>query len=659
MELSQELTLHSSQKIVALDKHRFRVLRCGRRWGKTTLAIDQMKGQASIPNSRIAYVAPTYQQSRDIAWEQLKKDLKDAATFNEARLEIKLANGSIIVLRGWEAIETLRGQAFNLIVLDEVAMMRNFWLNWREVIRPTLTDTRGEAMFISTPKGFNHFYDLSNQELTDKDFKSYHFTSWDNPHLPKDELETAKATLPPDSFAQEYEASFQKTQGLVYKEFSREKHLYEELPVLWETNYQKIGGVDFGYRNPAAVLDIRFDGEKLFVEDEWYKRERTDIQIAEYVALCKFKSVYPDPESAGGIEELRRKNINVKEVIKGKGSIESGIQSIRELLLRGDLMINKRCVNLISEFEMYSYDESQGERNEKENPLKANDHACFTKDTKIEVLSGDILIQKSTGIKDIYEFMGSRVTKDHPYLTQRGFIPLDSIRYSDRIVIWKNKLLMELPLEDTQTPIGVSFGVILHLLQRNLRAIKQNAYIGMYGKNIMEKSLRAFISTIKTTTHLIIIYLISNVYHLMNTIKNTWRKSEGMELEILKLPALSLSNGINLAQERNFIDNSVNYLGRIKNSIKEIAIYVVKSTKHHSRLVQNSATIIAKLKHLGKEEVFATTTSSGYFVANGVVVSNCDALRYVVSSLLPMITRRDYIKSIPIYQHQPKNNPAR
>ena len=385
------MLLHPTQSPVAKDTHRFRVLRCGRRWGKTSLMAEEIKAYAISKPTRITYIANNYQQARDIMWEFLKKELRGAIIdTNEARLEIKVhtqkGGESLVILRGWESVENLRGQAFDFLCLDEVAMMRNFWVNWQEVLRPTLTDKRGSALFASTPKGFNHFYDLCNLELTDKEFKSFHFTSWDNPHLPKDELAKAKETLPPDRFAQEYEASFQKTQGLVYKEFSREKHLYDTLPVSKTTlspnglqfvdnKYQKLGGVDFGYRNPAAVLSTWFDGEKLYIEDEWYKRERTDIQIAEYVALCKFKEVYPDPENAGAIEELRRKLVNVKEVIKGKDSVKSGIQSIREMLIRGDLLINRRCVNLISEFEMYSYDEEKTERNEKENPIKQHDHA--------------------------------------------------------------------------------------------------------------------------------------------------------------------------------------------------------------------------------------------------------------------------------------------
>lgn len=374
------MVLTPSQSVIAKDTHRFRVLRCGRRFGKTFLISEEIKGVAIAKPSRIAYIANNYQQARDIAWELLKKELRAAIIdTNEARLEIKVktvkGGESLIVLRGWESVENLRGQAFDFLCIDEVAMMRNFWTNWREVLRPTLTDRKGTALFASTPKGFNHFYDLANLELTDQDFKSFHFTSYDNSHIPVEELDKAKATLPPEVFAQEYEASFQKTTGLVYKEFSREKHLYSELPFLKEIRYDKLFAIDFGYRNPAAVLDVRFDGEKLYVEDEWYKRERTDIQIAEYVALCKPKEVYPDPENQGAIEELRRKGLNVKEVVKGKDSVKSGIQSVRELLIRGDLMINKRCINTIAEFEMYSYDDDVPERNEKENPLKANDHA--------------------------------------------------------------------------------------------------------------------------------------------------------------------------------------------------------------------------------------------------------------------------------------------
>ncbi len=367
------MQLTKAQAQIAIDPHRFRVLCCGRRFGKTTLAIDQIKGRASIPNSRVCYVAPTYQQARDIAWTQLKNDCKEAASaINESRLEIKLVNNSLIVLRGWESIETLRGQAFDLIVLDEMAMVRNFWLNWQEVIRPTLTDTRGEALFISTPKGFNHFYDLYNLQDEDPDFKSFHFSTYDNSHIPVDEIDKAKVELSADRFAQEYMADFRKTEGLVYKEFDRAKHLFthmEEMPV------ETLAGVDFGFTNPCAIPTIVRDrADCYWITEEFYETGRTDVQVAEYVAAKSFNRVYPDPEAPAAIAELRKRNVPVRDVIKGKDSIKNGIDRVRELLKANKLKVHVSCKNTILEFETYSYPDRKPDHNEQENPIDENNH---------------------------------------------------------------------------------------------------------------------------------------------------------------------------------------------------------------------------------------------------------------------------------------------
>jgi len=365
--------LTPSQSQIAKDRHRFRVLRCGRRFGKTYLACKEIRGKVLYKPRNVTYFATTYQQARDIAWEFLRKELEGLiVSANESRLEMKVRvlnsnETSLLQLRGWEAVEAERGKRNDFIVLDEVASMRNFWAGWHEVLRPTLTDTKGEALFISTPSGYNHFYDLCNLELTDSDYKSFNFTTYDNPHIPVEEIEKAKKELSNEQFLQEYMASFQKTAGLVYKEFSRERHLYSELP---EGNYQTIAGIDFGYHQ-AAVIPIKTDGNYYFVDDEWYKTERTETQLAEFVATSGYSVVYPDPESANGCEELRRQGLNVREVAKGKDSVKHGIDKVRELLINGRLKINKKCVNLISEFEMYSYDDD----NPTDKPIKEHDHA--------------------------------------------------------------------------------------------------------------------------------------------------------------------------------------------------------------------------------------------------------------------------------------------
>jgi PBSX family phage terminase large subunit len=373
------MILTPSQSIIATDLHRFRVVNCGRRFGKTTLAVLEMIAKAVYGNNRqVCYIAPTYQQARDIAWQELKKLARPAINkVNESRLEIILntTNGgtSSIMLRGWESIETLRGQKFDFIVVDEIASMRNWDINWEEVIRPTLTDVKGDVLFISTPKGFNHFYDLFNKESKDTDYKSFHFTSYDNPHLPVEELNKAKTELTEDRFAQEYMADFRKTEGLVYKEFDRSRHVVGTLPEHFD---EVIAGIDFGFTNPTAVIHIGRTGDDNYIAtQEWYKTGRTEEQIADYVQSCNFNRVYPDSEAPSAIEVLNRRGIAVVEVVKNKDSIQNGINRVRQLLKMGKLHVHSSCVNLITEFETYAYPAKKPDHNEYENPIKENDHA--------------------------------------------------------------------------------------------------------------------------------------------------------------------------------------------------------------------------------------------------------------------------------------------
>lgn len=374
------IVLTPIQSIIAKDTHRFRVACCGRRAGKTTLAVLEMIAKAVYGNDRqIAYVAPTYQQARDIAWQELKKLAQPAIhKVNESRLEIILntvkGGTSTISLRGWENIETLRGQRFDFIVIDEIASMRNWNMNWQEVIRPTLTDVKGEALFISTPKGFNSFYDLYNLQEKDQDYKSFHFTSFDNPYIPKDEIDKAKQELTEDRFAQEYLADFRKTEGLVYKEFSRERHIFgDDKTNITET----IAGVDFGFVNPSCILVIQRDNDNgYWVREEWYRAGKTNAELIEVAKV--FQKVYnvvryyPDPAEPARIEEMTRSGLNCRDVLK---DIDKGIDSIRELFKSNRLHIHKSCENLIIELETYAYPDKKDKHNPKEEPIKDNDHA--------------------------------------------------------------------------------------------------------------------------------------------------------------------------------------------------------------------------------------------------------------------------------------------
>lgn len=376
------LLLHQAQNKIASSTARFRVINAGRRFGKTVLACEEIKGVALYREARIVYIAPTIQQARDIMWNQLKKELQPIIKkANESRLELEVSNkdgkSSFIQLKGWEAIETLRGQAFDFIVLDEVASMRNFWVGWNEVLSPTLIDRKGSCMFISTPKGFNHFYDLYNMSEKNKDYESFHFTTYDNPNIPVDEIEREKQTKPENTFAQEYLGSFRKSEGLVFKEFRRDVHVYNNDSEKQPANLIRyMAGIDFGFTNPTAIIAIRKGHDNdYWITGEWYKSGKTDAQIADVVMAYSFDEVYPDPESPSAIAELQKRGVYCKEVIKNKDSIKNGINRMRALFLKNKLHIHASCVNLINELETYSYPESKIGRNEEENPVKEHDHA--------------------------------------------------------------------------------------------------------------------------------------------------------------------------------------------------------------------------------------------------------------------------------------------
>lgn len=370
----------------------------------------------SQDDRRIAYIAPTYQQARDIAWQDLKRIAEPIAVgINESRLEVTVktqdGGASKIVLRGWEAVETLRGQRFDFLVIDEIASMRNWWINWDEVLRPTLTDTMGEGLFISTPKGFNHFYDLFNRESRDEDFKSFHFTSYDNPFLPYEELNKAKTEITEDRFAQEYMADFRKQEGLVYKEFKRSVHLFDPAttPI---TRVELMAGIDFGFTNPCAVVHIVKDQDaNYWVLDEYYRRGQTDDMIAEYVGAQGFNKVYPDPENPSAIASMRKKGVPIREVIKNKDSVKKGIDRVRDLFTTNRLHISKHCENLILELETYAYPEKKDLKNEDENPIKENDHA-------LDALRYAVYMQPESGKIRAKQYIPRGLARNHFELPQ-------------------------------------------------------------------------------------------------------------------------------------------------------------------------------------------------------------------------------------------------
>lgn len=382
-----QLTLKQEQ--VILNKARYKVLNWGRRSGKTTVFAYEALGTAlTVDGAKITYYAQTFGDARDIAWDIFLDVFGEAVVKkNETLLEIQVRNlkGGLsrVSLKGWESVVTAnkgRGTENDLLLVDEVAFCRGFNENYEKVLDPTLLTTRGRAVFGSTPNGFNDFYELTNKAILNKSGEWFysHATSYDNPHNDRKWLDNKKEEIGDDRFSQEYLADFRRKEGLVYKDFDRNKHIVTDEIDDDNDNVVKIfGGLDFGFKNPAALVVIKKTGsEKYFVTDEFYKTGKVDAEVAEYVSALSLNECYPDPENPSGIEELKRRGVNVREVVKGKKSIVNGIGIVSDLFRSGRLFIQASCVNLIWELETYSYPEKKPNHNEEEIPIKENDHLC-------------------------------------------------------------------------------------------------------------------------------------------------------------------------------------------------------------------------------------------------------------------------------------------
>jgi phage terminase large subunit-like protein len=209
------------QQEVFKDPTRFKVIAAGRRCGKSRLAATTLliEGLRCPPGSAVLYVSPTMGQSRQIIWDLLLSLGRDVIqTSHVNNLDITLINGARIYVRGADRPDTLRGVSLTYAVLDEVADIKVE--AWEQVIRASLSDKKGRAIFIGTPKGRNWFYDLFNlgKNENDSEWRSWHFTTKDNPMIDPKEIESAKKTLSSFSFKQEYMASFDTAGSDIFKE---------------------------------------------------------------------------------------------------------------------------------------------------------------------------------------------------------------------------------------------------------------------------------------------------------------------------------------------------------------------------------------------------------------------------------------------------------
>ena len=218
--MNLDIKLLPWQQQVWNDQSRFKVVAAGRRTGKSRLAAWMLIVEAlQADRGNVWYVAPTQGQARDIMWLtllELGNPVIESSHVNN--MQIKLVNGAVISLKGADRPETMRGVSLKFVVLDEYADMKPSV--FEQILRPALADLKGKSLFIGTPMGRNHFYELYNygEKTDDKEYKSWHFTSFDNPLLDPKEIEAAKKSMSSFAFRTEFMASFEAASGGIFKE---------------------------------------------------------------------------------------------------------------------------------------------------------------------------------------------------------------------------------------------------------------------------------------------------------------------------------------------------------------------------------------------------------------------------------------------------------
>lgn len=332
----------------------------------------EMFRAARIPKQKVWYVTSSYRAAKQIIWAELK-ELAIRSNWlvgkpNESELTLRLVNGSTLSLRGADSYDSLRGVGINFLVIDEASYVDQ--RAWREVLRPTLSDTGGKALFISSPSGRDWFYDLWQiGQADEEDWHSWQFTTIQGGRVPESEIDAARRDLDDRTFAQEYEAAFVSYFGVVYHAFKYEENVVEA----GIDNSQPLHvGIDFNIDPMSAVVaQIREDNTVDVVDEIVIYSSNTNELCEEIVSRYAGYPIhaYPDPAasqrktSAGGATDL--------SILSDYGfrcryrnrhpAIRDRVNSVNALFCSasGDrrLFVDSECRNVIRSLERQTYKE--------------------------------------------------------------------------------------------------------------------------------------------------------------------------------------------------------------------------------------------------------------------------------------------------------------
>lgn len=367
---------HRFQKIVHDSPARFKVVVAGRRWGKTAYSrIQLILAALRKPKSLVWYVAPTYSMANDIMWGSLIEAIPASyiRKKNDTKMTVVLKNGSIIQCKGADKPDSLRGRGVDFVVLDEY---QDFKENvWGDVIFPTLTDRRGRALIIGTPKAYNALYKLYEKGISvhkdDQDWAAWQFPTSTSPFIPRSELAAARRNLDERTFKQEFEASFETMSGRVYYAFDRAQHVGD---YAFDPESYIIVGQDFNV-DPMCSVIMQYKPRtgELWCIDEIFLRQSNTQEVVDELERRYWRLfpqsvlIFPDPAGANrssargetDIQIFREKKLTRIHYRKKHPFISDRVNAVNGMLMSADgvirLRVDKRCKNLINSLEQTIY----------------------------------------------------------------------------------------------------------------------------------------------------------------------------------------------------------------------------------------------------------------------------------------------------------------
>jgi phage terminase large subunit len=359
---------------------RFSVVVAHRRMGKTVLAVNECIKRALLRrDARVYYIGPTFKQAKAVAWDFLRHYTEPipGAQYNETELRADLPNGGRVRLFGADNPDSLRGLSADFVVLDEVGMMQS--RVWSEVVRPLLADRKGGALFIGTPAGRNLFWELAEQSRKGGEWRLFEFKASQTGLIDAGELESARQTMGPDEFKQEWECSFEASvKGAIYAaelERARTDKRVTRVPVddamlvntAWDLGIGDATAVIFWQQSPGGEIRLvdyhEASGEGLAYYASVLQGKR--YKYGEHIGPHDLE-VRELGTGKSRVEQARALGLNFRVLKQSK--LEDGIAATRAAFSR--MWIDaERCAALLDAVQNYRWDYNQRLDEFKSSPL--------------------------------------------------------------------------------------------------------------------------------------------------------------------------------------------------------------------------------------------------------------------------------------------------